>query len=220
MDSDSDSDDSADRNGNTGSNGNNTSPGSTDLADATLALSKEEMEQRRIAEGFTSLKWLNTNSTPKTNEEIREIQMSTWKSSVYGHFEHKPKIIIHTKSGKKMYIFKCQKPGKLHRRTIERARNHTTTTNLRKHEQRCTGTTTKPLLKYSRKLLRLKLAQWCAKRRWPFALVNDDEFEEIMQILWTDVELPSSKTISCNIKEFKLETDKNVCKFLQVYALH
>ncbi|KDQ19706.1 hypothetical protein BOTBODRAFT_170762 [Botryobasidium botryosum FD-172 SS1] len=211
--SDTDDNDTGNGGGNSHGNGNdndnNTLPQSTD---ATPTLSKEEMERRWIAENFTSVKWLNTDGTPKTDEEIRDIQMSTWKSPIYGHFKHKPKIIIHTKTGKRVYVFKCQKPGKLHGRTIKHVRNQTITMNLRKHKQRCAGTTTKPLLKYSRELLQLKLAQWCTKCRWLFALVDDEGFEEIMQMLQTDVELPSSKTISCNIKEFKLETDKNDVK--------
>ncbi|KDQ06826.1 hypothetical protein BOTBODRAFT_181231 [Botryobasidium botryosum FD-172 SS1] len=184
-DSDSDSSDMGNANGN--GNSSDTPPEPTDM---TPTLLKEEMEQRQIAEDFASVKWLNADSMPKTDEEIRDIQMSTWKSPVYGHFERKPKIVIHTKTGKRVYVFKCQKPGKLHGRTIKRPCNQTTTTNLRKHEQHCMGTTIKSLLKYLCELLRLKLAQWCAKCGQPFALVDDEEFEEIMQMLWTDVEVP------------------------------
>lgn len=121
--------------------------------------------------------------------------MSTWGADVYQHFERTPKILIH-RSGKVLYAFKCQKKGyvhskiifivvsishyvlysKLHGRVVKRNRNCTTTSNLRDHERRCTGRPDKPLLKYSRERLRLKLAQWCAKRGRPFALVDDDEF--------------------------------------------
>ncbi|KDQ10193.1 hypothetical protein BOTBODRAFT_178382 [Botryobasidium botryosum FD-172 SS1] len=73
-------------------------------------LSPEELERQHKEEGFASVKWLNPDGTPKTTEEIRDIQISTWNMSIYDHFEHVPKICIHSNSKKVLYTFKCQKP--------------------------------------------------------------------------------------------------------------
>lgn len=66
---------------------------------------------------------------------------------------------------------------KLKCRSVVRSRNTTATSNLIDHARRCTGyKQKKKALKFSRDLLRLKVAQWCAKRGRPFAMVDDEEF--------------------------------------------
>ncbi|KDQ12827.1 hypothetical protein BOTBODRAFT_176238 [Botryobasidium botryosum FD-172 SS1] len=166
-DVDDDEDDNNNSNDHTEAAG--TQPRATrDLTDAELRKIKEEL-------GFMSIKWLNRDGTPKTEKEILEIQLAGWKAAVYDHFE-KPRIMVHT-SGKVKYVYKCRKPGKQHGRTVVREWTCTATSNLLAHFRWCMGLPGKPLLKYSRELLRLKVAQWCAKRGRPFAIVDDDEFE-------------------------------------------
>ncbi|KDQ05850.1 hypothetical protein BOTBODRAFT_49672 [Botryobasidium botryosum FD-172 SS1] len=72
------------------------------------ALPKEELAKRARLLGFKSARWLNTNGTPKTLNEIRDIEMAAWTSGHYNHFE-KPKLVKY--HSKYKYSFKCRSNG-------------------------------------------------------------------------------------------------------------
>ncbi|KDQ05751.1 hypothetical protein BOTBODRAFT_182255 [Botryobasidium botryosum FD-172 SS1] len=52
-----------------------------------------------------------------------------------------------------------------------------------------------------------------------FTLSYSFDTEEIMQMLHEDVKLPSPKTLSHSLKEYKTAMDKNVHKFLEVHHI-
>ncbi|KDQ16887.1 hypothetical protein BOTBODRAFT_172508 [Botryobasidium botryosum FD-172 SS1] len=73
-DNDNDNEDNSNDNGHDNeANGNKADGDTSSPADSTMAkkLSAKELERRRKEEGFTSVKWLNPDGTPKTTEEIR-----------------------------------------------------------------------------------------------------------------------------------------------------
>lgn len=131
---------------------------------------------------------------------FKAIQMSRWHADVYKHFEPVPDL-VRLPDGNIGYSFKCHSDGyvhfarsprpytpltrislprKLKCRSVVRSRNTTATSNLIDHARRCTGDKQKKkALKFLRDLLRLKVAQWCAKRGRPFAMVDDEEFGKL-----------------------------------------
>lgn len=102
------------------------------------------------------------------------------------------------------------------------------TKNLLEHAQKCNPTDTPELQQitafvngttYSPARFRFLLAMWCACRHQPFNIVGDKELQEILQMLYSCVDIPHPITVSCDVKEIFCLCKQNVAKFLQVLFL-
>ena len=69
---------------------------------------------------------------------------------------------------------------------------------------------------YSWERMRYQLAMWCARRHRPFSIVEDREFQEILQMLYPKVRLPSRFTISRDIRMVHDVTRDSVKDYLGV----
>ncbi len=146
-------------------------------------------------------------------------QSKQWTSAHYAHFKT-PEIFLD--KGVVKYQFICKRcvhsamspldlrltPLRSHPSIkIVRARHDTSTSNLKNHALKCAppkeGTIEEhvPGAKYSKALMRFKLTRWIARRNRPYAIVDDDELQDIFRMLYARVEVPSARTISRDVQE-------------------
>ncbi|GJF00030.1 hypothetical protein PsYK624_163070 [Phanerochaete sordida] len=159
----------------------------------------------------------------KTNEEILEAQQALWRSFVYDHFEAPVIVIV---DGEVKYKFICKTSPST--KPLTRARWDDSTSNLVRHVNACKKTSKPPPGQkaidafaqgstYNPAKFRIKLSIWIARRHRPYAIVQDPEFLEILQMLNSKVEVPHPTTISRDIREIFEITRRAVGKMLQAH---
>ncbi|PIL25421.1 hypothetical protein GSI_13311 [Ganoderma sinense ZZ0214-1] len=118
-------------------------------------------------------------------EDVLDSLSKTWQSDVYKHFK-RPEI-IGTKNGDITYRFRC----KIHPlKTVDRKDYQDSTGNLTRHRLLCEpeDTPEKEMITayaagtvYSPSHIRFLVAMWCARRHRPFSIVDDPEFQTLLQ---------------------------------------
>ena len=91
---------------------------------------------------------------------------------------------------------------------VRRAPYEDSTSNLKRHIRNCVPEDTPQTqmisayahgVTYSFARLRYFIAMWCARRHRPFSIVEDEEFKEMMAMLYPKVRLPSRYMVSRDI---------------------
>ncbi|GJF00545.1 hypothetical protein PsYK624_168380 [Phanerochaete sordida] len=161
-------------------------------------------------------------TSTRTNEKVLELQQAAWRSTTYDHFEP-PRIVI--VDGEVKYVFDCKTNPSA--KPLTRARWDDSTSNLVRHVHACEkdkkpppgqkaidafaqGTT------YNPAKFRYKLAIWVARRHCPYAIVQDPEFLELLQMLNSKVEVPHPTTVSRDVREIFAIARTSIGKLLQV----
>ncbi|KAF8590428.1 hypothetical protein K439DRAFT_1256786, partial [Ramaria rubella] len=101
----------------------------------------------------------------------------------------------------------------------------TSTGNFRKHAQRCTGPSTTSTIMdkfaagctYSHESLCWKLLTWVMQKNWPYTIIDDAEFHDILVILHGSVNIPSTKMLAGDIQ---MAHDISKAKLIQVLEVH
>ncbi|KLO05281.1 hypothetical protein SCHPADRAFT_839604, partial [Schizopora paradoxa] len=94
--------------------------------------------------------------------------------------------------------------------------------NLKKHVEKCSQTvkgTIEELIpgaKYTKARMRFMLTEWVIRRHHPYAVVEDPELRAIFCMLYAKVEVPSARTISCDIHEIFDMSKLNLVTLLKV----
>ncbi len=164
--------------------------------------------------------------------------MDTWRSLAYGHFDMPPEIVF--EDGKVKYRFWCKRCA--HRffrwwshtltlvfrrhqdQYITRARTDSSTSNLTDHVEICdpqrahdqssiaeyaSGSS------YNKAKFRFLTTAWVATCYRPFAIVDDPPLQAMFKMLYAKVDIPSSKTVSRDVKEAFTISKADVAAYLQ-----
>lgn len=110
---------------------------------------------------------------------------------------------------------------------LTRAQWDDSTSNLGRHVTACTKGSTPPAGQqsintfaqgstYTPAKFRYKLAVWIARRHCPYAIVQDEEFLELLRMLNSKVEVPHPTTVSRDIREIFTFSRTSIRKILQV----
>ncbi len=108
--------------------------------------------------------------------------------------------------------------------TVSRADYEDSTSNLKRHVKLCVVNTPEAQamenftrgVTYSWPRMRYLIAMWCACRHHPFSLVEDREFQEIFQMLYPKVRLPSRFTVSRDVRTVTDSAEIGVIKLFAV----
>ena len=115
----------------------------------------------------------------------------------------------------------CRNPSQ----SCTRARTDSGTTNLLRHADTCSGkkapdnqTITKFAQgsTYSTGAFRFLITRWITECHWPFKIIEDPPFQEMLKMLYGRVEIPSDTTISRDVREVHRISKEQVAKVLQV----
>lgn len=159
----------------------------------------------------------------KSNDDVLAVQMTSWKSEVYDHFNSPPVIFV--EKGIVKYKFVCKTNPTID--PVTRVRHDRSTSNLNRHVERCSsrlapagqrinefahGST------YSKAELRYLITLWVSSCHRPFAIINDPPLQRILKMLFAKVDIPSPSTVSRDVKEAFTIAKKNVGSILQSYS--
>ncbi|THU95120.1 hypothetical protein K435DRAFT_798347 [Dendrothele bispora CBS 962.96] len=144
-----------------------------------------------------------------TDQEILEIQMKNWDASCYAHFKLPPDIV--EEGGIVKYRFYCLACPT---RFVTRARHDDATSNLGRHafkecpsinEHEKNGQLTVAEFArgstYNPHRLRLLHVKLCSVHHRPFAMVEDDAYQEILTMFHAAVDIKSAVTLSRDLKD-------------------
>ncbi|OJT06793.1 hypothetical protein TRAPUB_2358 [Trametes pubescens] len=150
-------------------------------------------------------KWAR-KSRGKTPEQALAETMKQWRSVHYDHYLAPAVVLPAQPGGRIMHKFVCKfHPSK----AVLRADYEDSTTNLKRHAELCDPPETPATemitayasgVSYSPSRMRYLIAMWCARRHRPFSIVEDEEFREILHMLYPKVSLPSRFTVSRDIQ--------------------
>ncbi|RDX39813.1 hypothetical protein OH76DRAFT_1300906, partial [Lentinus brumalis] len=141
-------------------------------------------------------------------------------SKVYEHF-HAPVVVV-MPDGKVMHRFVCKIDSSA---SCMRADYEDSTGNFGRHIAVCQPVDTPEAqvmedfakgVTYSWPRIRYLIALWCACRHRPFSIVEDKEFQEILQMLYPKVRLPSRFTVSRDIRQICDVTKDSVIAMFQL----
>jgi hypothetical protein len=150
------------------------------------------------------------------------VAKSTWRSTVYNHFNitlhHK--LDVRSKPKALSFVFTC-KVDPAHHPVHIRARMFTghETKNIQdgiKACNKCIGTTTGTMAAkstgqpYSTAAHCTLIAMQCAKNHCPFNFILNEDYRAEIEMLHPRTILPSPQTVSCDIKFIYAEMSKNV----------
>ncbi|KAF8578274.1 hypothetical protein K439DRAFT_1241850, partial [Ramaria rubella] len=142
-------------------------------------------------------------------------------SEVYAHFKMPPEIKISGDNIKYLFICKSN-PSK----SVTHSCMDDLTSNLVAHKTRCapeqvTGSSSiKSFVHgstYSYSQMRYLLTLWVARCHQPYAIVQDAELLQILQMLYELVDVPSARTLSWDVQEVFLISQCEVTRVLQAY---
>ncbi|RPD52433.1 hypothetical protein L227DRAFT_514796 [Lentinus tigrinus ALCF2SS1-6] len=146
---------------------------------------------------------------------------STWRSSVYDHF-HAPTIVCHL-DGHIMHKFMCRS---IHPTIcVSRADYEDSTSNLKRHIELCEPMDTPEAqtmqdfahgVTYSWPQVRYLIAMWCVCSHCPFSIVEDREFQKLLQMLYLKIRLPSHFTIARDIRVITDSAETSLIKLFKV----
>ncbi|KAH9856053.1 hypothetical protein C2E23DRAFT_723372, partial [Lenzites betulinus] len=142
-------------------------------------------------------------------------------SPAYDHFKA-PVVLPPKADGTVMYRFVCKRHPSKH---VDRADYEDSTGNLKRHISGCDPEDVPEVelitayaqgTSYSGARLRFYIVMWCARHHRPFAIVEDAEFRQLLEMLYAKTEIPKRMTVARDMRMIHAHCKDRVSVYLKV----